>query len=79
MPTRASPLAILLVLYSAIAAYVYLRIVVVMYMQAPKEDALPAFGAGIACILAIAAAGVLGFGLFPGPLAAALAEAASRL
>ncbi|HEX5228881.1 MAG TPA: NADH-quinone oxidoreductase subunit N [Bryobacteraceae bacterium] len=60
-------LAVLGMLNSAVAAYYYLRILVVMYMNEPGEATLaiqPA-GAGITTTLWITAAGTLLLGIFP--------------
>jgi NADH-quinone oxidoreductase subunit N len=54
---------------SAIAAFFYLRVIVIMYMQEPDEDAqfaAPEPGAG--AVIALAAAATIVFGLFWGPL-----------
>lgn len=63
-------LAILGLLNSAVAAYYYLRILVVMYMHEPGEAtiSLPPLGVGIRTTLWAAAAGTLILGIFPGLL-----------
>jgi len=60
-------LAILGMLNSAVAAYYYLRLLVVMYMNEPGEAtlALQPVGAGIGATLWISAAGTLLLGIFP--------------
>src|SRR5215472_255598 len=60
-------LAVLGLLNSAVAAYYYLRILVVMYMQEPGESAaeLPPPGAGLRMTLWAAALGTLILGIFP--------------
>jgi NADH-quinone oxidoreductase subunit N len=60
-------LAILGLLNSAVAAYYYLRILVVMYMHEPGEAtmSLPPLSAGIRTTLWAAAAGTLILGIFP--------------
>lgn len=61
-------LTVLGLLNSAVAAYYYLRIIVVMYMYEPTEalDGLPAPGAGIRAALWISAVATLILGIFPG-------------
>ena len=63
-------LAILGLLNGAVAAYYYLRILVVMYMNEPGEATLSIqpMGAGIGATLWVAAAGTLLLGIFPGVL-----------
>src|SRR5260370_254773 len=60
-------LAVLGLLNSAVAAYYYLRIIVVMYMQDPGEatNTLPPLGAGIRTTLWAAALGTLILGIYP--------------
>ena len=60
-------LAVLGLLNSAVAAYYYLRIIVVMYMQEPGEATatLPPLGAGIRTTLWATALGTLILGIFP--------------
>jgi NADH-quinone oxidoreductase subunit N len=63
-------LAVLGLLNSAVAAYYYLRIIVVMYMQEAGEatTSLPPLGAGIKTALWASALGTLILGIFPGLL-----------
>jgi NADH-quinone oxidoreductase subunit N len=63
-------LAVLGLLNSAVAAYYYLRILVVMYMQEPGEAAsnLEPLPLGLRAALVLPAAGVLLLGVFPGAL-----------
>jgi NADH-quinone oxidoreductase subunit N len=60
-------LAVLGLLNSAVAAYYYLRILVVMYMQepGPATESLPPLGAGIRTTLWATALGTLILGIFP--------------
>jgi NADH-quinone oxidoreductase subunit N len=60
-------LAIIGLLNSAVAAYYYLRILVVMYMDEPGEttESLPPPGAGIQTALWVTALGTLLLGIFP--------------
>jgi NADH-quinone oxidoreductase subunit N len=65
-------LAVLALVFAAISAYYYLRIVMVMYMREP--EALTAtsprlvMSPAMSIVLACAVAGVLFFGLYPNPL-----------
>jgi NADH-quinone oxidoreductase subunit N len=63
-------LAVLGMLNSAVAAYYYLRILVVMYMNEPGEATLGVqpVGAGIGATLWVAAVGTLLLGIFPSVL-----------
>jgi NADH-quinone oxidoreductase subunit N len=69
-------LAVLGLLNSAVAAYYYLRILVVMYMQEPGEAAseLEPLPMGLKAALIVPALGILALGIFP----AALLEFAIR-
>jgi NADH-quinone oxidoreductase subunit N len=60
-------LTVLGLLNTAVAAYYYLRIIVVMYMHEPGEatNTLPPFPAGIKAALWTSAAGTLVLGIFP--------------
>lgn len=61
-------LAILGLLNSAVAAYYYLRILVVMYMKEPGENVLnlEPLGLGLSAALILPAAGTFILGIFPG-------------
>src|ERR1700682_2848282 len=63
-------LAVLGLLNSAVAAYYYLRIIVVMYFQEPGEstESLGPLGAGVKTVLWATALGTLLLGVFPGLL-----------
>ena len=63
-------LAVLVLLNSAVGAYYYLRILVVMYMQEPGEavSELPPLPFGAKAALGASLAGVLLLGVFPGGL-----------
>jgi NADH-quinone oxidoreductase subunit N len=56
------------VLFSAISAYFYLRVVRYMYMSDPQEQAGLSVTTGMNAALALCLLGVLGIGLFPGTL-----------
>jgi|CXWL01.1.fsa_nt_gi NADH-quinone oxidoreductase subunit N len=65
-------LAVVAVLFAAMSAYFYLRIVMVMYMRDPKEETAAApmlvLSPALAIVLCCALAGVLFFGVYPDPL-----------
>ncbi|MDT7835985.1 NADH-quinone oxidoreductase subunit NuoN [Aquabacterium sp. OR-4] len=61
-------LAVAAVLLSLIGAFYYLRVVKVMYFDAPTDASRPVRGSGISALLALNGAAVLGFGLLPGGL-----------
>jgi NADH-quinone oxidoreductase subunit N len=73
-------LAVLLALNSVIAAFYYLRVLVVMYMREPQQDRSPApIPWAVATVLWVSAAGTLYLGLFPGRVMAFAAQAALSL
>jgi NADH-quinone oxidoreductase subunit N len=53
------------VLLSAVAAYFYIRIVMVIYMREPKGAFDPVLTPSVRATLAVTAAGTIGIGLFP--------------
>jgi NADH-quinone oxidoreductase subunit N len=61
-------LAVVAVLLSLVGAYYYLRIVKVMYFDAPLQSAAIERRQGVSALLALNGAVVLVFGLFPGGL-----------
>ena len=68
-------LAVLAVVFAAISAYFYLRVVMVMYMREPGETAgTPGYDVRVVAspatiaVLLVAALGVLALGVFPDPL-----------
>ncbi|HEX9636317.1 MAG TPA: NADH-quinone oxidoreductase subunit N [Acidobacteriota bacterium] len=61
------PLVVLALLTSAIAAFYYLRPIVVMYMHAPADAGLPRPALGAAAVLLVTALLTLALGLAPGP------------
>lgn len=65
-------LAVMAVLFAAISAYYYLRVVMAMYMREPEPRGagVPTFATSpaLTIVLTCATAGVLLLGLFPGPL-----------
>jgi NADH-quinone oxidoreductase subunit N len=68
------------VINSAIAAYYYLRVLVVMYMREPREDApLPPVPTAMTAALAVCALATLWMGVLPGPVLDYAARAASDL
>ncbi|MBD9375345.1 NADH-quinone oxidoreductase subunit N [Rhizobium sp. ARZ01] len=58
-------LAVIAVLLSAVAAYFYIRIVMLIYMREPKKAFEPALTPMVGATLAVTAAGTIGIGLFP--------------
>ncbi len=58
-------LAVIAVLLSAVAAYFYIRIVMVIYMREPERTFDPALTPLVRATLAFTAAGTIGIGLFP--------------
>ncbi len=58
-------LAVIAVLLSAVAAYFYIRVVMVIYMRDPERTFDPALTPGVRATLAVTAAGTVGIGLFP--------------
>jgi NADH-quinone oxidoreductase subunit N len=62
-------LAVIGVIASVISVYYYLRVVVMMYMRSPEGEVSPvSLSPGAAVALAVAVAGTLELGLFPGGL-----------
>jgi NADH-quinone oxidoreductase subunit N len=58
-------LAVIAVLLSAVAAYFYIRIAMVIYMREPEGTFDPALTPEVRATLALTAAGTIGIGLFP--------------
>ncbi len=58
-------LAVIAVLLSAVAAYFYIRIVMVMFMREPDRAFEPALTPMVGAALVVTAAGTIGIGLFP--------------
>lgn len=71
-------LAVVAVMLSLIGAFYYLRIVKVMYFDAPTDTASTVRGGGISALLALNGAAVLGFGLLPGGLMGVCRDAILR-
>ncbi len=63
-------LTVLGLLNSAVAAYYYLRVLVVMYMREPSaaSASVPPLTGGVRAALVLASAGTLALGMFPGAL-----------
>ncbi|MBI1956055.1 MAG: NADH-quinone oxidoreductase subunit N [Acidobacteria bacterium] len=61
-------LAVVAVLYVAVALYYYFRIVAVMFMREPVDQELPSISPGIRVALGVTAAMTLLLGLYPEPL-----------
>jgi NADH-quinone oxidoreductase subunit N len=65
------------VLASVAAAYFYIRVIVLMYMQAPADEPVAERPTGLAGpVLAVAAAATLALGVFPGLIVDVIREAA---
>lgn len=58
-------LAVIAVLLSAVAAYFYVRVVMVIYMREPERAFEPALTPSVRAALAVTAIGTIGIGLFP--------------
>ena len=56
------------VLFSAISAFFYLRLVRYMYMEEPLEQFTACYSPGLKAALAVSAFGVLGIGILPGSI-----------
>ena len=61
-------LAVLGVIGSAISAYYYLRVVMVMYMKEPNQTVVLSTPRAAVLALTVAAVAVLALGIFPGPI-----------
>lgn len=72
------PLALIGVLASVMAAFFYIRVMVLMYMQEPQDEAVPDPSLGPRVVLAVPAVLTLLFGMFPG-IVLGLLEKASVL
>jgi NADH-quinone oxidoreductase subunit N len=68
-------LAVVAVLFSLVGAFYYLRVVKVMYFDAPTDTAPIEAGSGARATLAVNGAAVLLLGIVPGPLMALCLEA----
>ena len=76
-------LAAIALLFAAISAYYYLRVVMVMYMRDPIEGTDPVprlvMSPTLSLVLACAVAGVVIFGIYPNPLVNLALQAVSTL
>jgi NADH-quinone oxidoreductase subunit N len=80
MPSLMVGLAVLLAVNSVIAAYYYLRVIVVMYFQEAQEDWRPApVPLAVMAVALLTAAGTVYLGLFPDMMMQFAAQAASAL
>jgi NADH-quinone oxidoreductase subunit N len=69
-------LALIGVLASVAAAFFYLRVIVLMYMQEPADELVPDRPVGLAGpVLAVAAVATLALGVFPGLIVGVIREA----
>ncbi|MEA3466987.1 MAG: NADH-quinone oxidoreductase subunit N [Thermodesulfobacteriota bacterium] len=57
---------IIAVIFSAISAYFYLRLVRYMYMDDPQEEFVAQYSPGLTAALALSTIGVIGMGILPG-------------
>jgi NADH-quinone oxidoreductase subunit N len=62
------PLVLIAVLASVVAAFFYLRVVVLMYVEEPEGEPLAAAGAAPVIAVAVPAVATLALGVFPQPL-----------
>jgi NADH-quinone oxidoreductase subunit N len=69
-------LVIIAVIFSAISAYFYLRIVIFMYMRDPQTEVRLSLSPGINLALIVTAAGVLAIGILPAQVMEVAKEAA---
>ena len=60
-------LVVLAVIFTAVSAYFYLKVVMVMYMKEPDENVQMVAPSAAVMVLAVAAAAVLLIGIYPGP------------
>jgi NADH-quinone oxidoreductase subunit N len=58
-------LAVIAVLLSVVAAYFYIRIVMIIFMREPQRAFEPALTPLVSASFAVTAAGTIGIGLFP--------------
>ena len=65
--TGHNTLAVIAVLYVAVALYYYFRIVSVMFMREPMDQELPSISPGIRVALGVTAAMTLIIGIYPNP------------
>jgi NADH-quinone oxidoreductase subunit N len=73
-------LAVAIVLNAALAAFYYLRVIVYMYMRDPETDPAPLDTSPFGSVaLALAVAGVVVLGLFPGAVLGLLEVSAASL
>jgi NADH-quinone oxidoreductase subunit N len=71
-------LVVVAVLASVIAFFFYLRVIVVMYMQEPEDEAVPAPSIVVRSALALVAAATIFFGILPTPLLELAGDALTR-
>ncbi len=72
-------LAVVGVVTSVVGAYYYLRIIKIMYFDAPKEAFDPAIGGEMQAVLLISALAILLFVIFPAPLIGSAEQASATL
>jgi NADH-quinone oxidoreductase subunit N len=72
-------LAVVGVVTSVVGAYYYLRIIKIMYFDAPKDAFDPAIGGEIQAVMLISALAILLFVIFPAPLIGSAEQASATL
>jgi NADH-quinone oxidoreductase subunit N len=76
-------LAVLALVFAAISAYYYLRLVMVMYMREPEPLTLTSprlvMSPTLSIVLACAVAGVVVLGVYPNPIVNLAAQAVAAL
>jgi len=76
-------LAVLALVFAAVSAYYYLRLVMVMYMREPESLTVSSprlvMSPALSIVLACAIAGVVFFGVYPNPLVNVASQAAQTL
>jgi len=71
-------LAVLMAINTAIGAYYYLRVIIAMYFEEPREPRTPAqLTPGVSLVLLLTAAGTLVLGVFPKPVMSLAIQAVS--
>ncbi len=72
-------LAVIALLNSAVAMFYYLRVVVLMYMREPEDEAYTGLDPQVGAAMVVLAVALLWIGLFPGPMAELARQGVSAL
>lgn len=72
-------LAVIAMLNSAVAMFYYMRVIVIMYMRDPEQEAYDGDDLQVGAVMAVAAVALLWIGLFPGPTAELARQGAAAL